>query len=108
METRIVTQEVFFDALPHEVFEALMDSKQHAEFTGAPADIDRKRRGRFSTHGGQLSGTTIEIEQDRRIVQDWRGGDWPAGHFSRLTMTFTPIYDGRGTQLSFGSDGRSR
>ncbi|PYU26070.1 MAG: hypothetical protein DMG32_10755 [Acidobacteria bacterium] len=25
---------------------------------------------------------------------------WPAGHFSQLTLTFTPMFDGRGTQLS--------
>src|SRR5712692_832388 len=101
METRTITQEVFLNALPHEVFEAFMDPKQHAEFTGAPAEIERKRGGRLSAYGGHLSGTTLEIDQDRRIVQDWRGDKWPAGHFSRLTFTLTPICAGE--ELRFHS-----
>jgi predicted ester cyclase/uncharacterized protein YndB with AHSA1/START domain len=105
METRIITQEVFLNALPHEVFESFMDSKQQADFTGAPATIDRKPGGRFSAFGGQLEGTTLELEQDRKIVQDWRGGKWPAGHLSRLTLTLNPAYEGRGTQLSLVQTG---
>jgi activator of HSP90 ATPase len=100
METKIVTHEVFLNATPHNVFEAYLDEKQHAEFTGAPAKIERKAGGRFTAYGEHLSGTTEEIEQDRRIVQAWRAQDWPAGHLSQLTLIFNPIHDGRGTQLS--------
>jgi predicted ester cyclase/uncharacterized protein YndB with AHSA1/START domain len=100
METKTVTQEVFLNAVPHEVFEAYMDDKQHSGFTGSPAVIDRRPGGRFSAYGEQLSGTTQEIGQDRKIVQDWRSSKWPAGHFSRLSLTLSPIYGGRGTQLS--------
>ena len=105
METRTITQEIFSNATPHEVFEAFMDSKQHAEFTGASADIDRKAGGIFSAGGGHLSGTTLEIAKDQKIVQDWRDDKWPAGHFSRLTLTFSSIYDGRGTQISLVHSG---
>jgi len=105
METRTVTHEVFLNATAHEVFEAYLDEKQHAEFTGAPAQIERKAGGRFTAHAGHLEGTTQEIEQDRRIVQAWRSVNWPAGHFSQLTLTLTPIYEGRGTQLSLVQTG---
>jgi predicted ester cyclase/uncharacterized protein YndB with AHSA1/START domain len=105
METRTITHEVFFDTSPHEVFEAFMDPKQHAEFTGASADIDRKAGGKFSTGGGHASGTTVEIVKDKKVVQDWRDDKWPAGHFSRLTLNFRPIYDERGTQLSLVQTG---
>lgn len=80
-----------------------MDSAQHAEFTGLPADIDRK--GNFSTCGGGCRGTTLETTKDKKIVQDWRGDKWPAGHFSQLTLTLSPIYNGRGTQLSLVQTG---
>jgi predicted ester cyclase/uncharacterized protein YndB with AHSA1/START domain len=105
METRTVTHEIFLNALPGEVFEAFVDSKQHAEFTGAPADIDRKAGGNFSAGGGHLSGTTLEIAKDKKIVQDWRDDKWPAGHFSRLTVTLSSVYDGRGTQISLVQTG---
>lgn len=105
MEARTITQEIFFNALPHEVFEAFMDPEQHAEFTGAPAEIERRGGGPFSAYGGMLSGTTLEIEQDRKIVQDWRSQKWPAGRLSRLTLALRLIYDGRGTQLSLVQTG---
>lgn len=105
METKTVTHEVFLNATPHEVFEAYLDEKQHAEFSGAPANIERRPGGRFTAYGEHLSGTTQELEPDRRIVQAWRAQDWPAGHLSQLTLTFNPIYDGRGTQLSMVQTG---
>ena len=90
---------------PREVFETLMDAKKHAAFTGAPAQIDRRLGGRFTLYGGQLNGTIIELEQDKRIVQDWRGSRWPEGHFSRLSFTLTPLAGGRRTQLSMTQTG---
>ena len=40
METRIVTHEVYLAATPAEVFDALVDSEKHSEFTGASANIE--------------------------------------------------------------------
>jgi predicted ester cyclase/uncharacterized protein YndB with AHSA1/START domain len=105
METRTVTQEVFLNATPHEVFEAYIDDKQHAEFTGLPANIDRKPGGRFTVCGQGLSGATLEIEKDRKIVQEWRGSKWPAGHHSQLSLSLSPIYGGKGTHLSLTQTG---
>ena len=48
METKTVTHEVFLNATAHEVFEAYIDEEQHAEFTGAPAKIERKAGGRLA------------------------------------------------------------
>lgn len=100
MDTRTVTQEVFFNALNHEIFEAFIDSEQHAEFTGAPAQIDRRPGGVFSVFDGAITGKTLEIENDNRIVQAWHAKEWPSGHFSQLTLNLTSIYEGRGTRLS--------
>lgn len=36
-----------FKATPHEVYEALMDSRTHGRLTGGPARISRKVGGRF-------------------------------------------------------------
>ncbi len=105
METRTITHEVTFSVSPREVFEALMDSEKHSAFTGAPAQIERKAGGKFVLYGGHLTGTTIELKQDELIVQDWRGDNWPHGHYSRLTFTLTPLHEGRRTQLSLTQTG---
>lgn len=100
MDTEIITHEIFLPATPHEVFEALMDADQHAAVTGAPATIDRRVGGKFSVCGGTLTGVTKALIQDRQIVQSWRAPGWPEGHFSTLTFTIVPAFEGRGAQIS--------
>ncbi len=41
VSTKTVEQTVTFNASPHDVYEALMDSYKHSQFTGAEAVISR-------------------------------------------------------------------
>ena len=45
MDTKTVKQTVTFKASPHDVYEALMDSKKHAKFTGDKAIDQPESRG---------------------------------------------------------------
>lgn len=99
MDTRVITHEVFISAPVHDVFEALVDSRRHTEMTGEQAQIDRTPGGPFTTCGGRVNGTTIELVADRTIVQSWRGANWAPGHHSRVTISLKPVNEGRGTQV---------
>ena len=61
---RIIRQSATFHAAPHAVYEALMDSRQHAKFTGSPARMSRKVGGAISAFGGYISGTNLELLTD--------------------------------------------
>ena len=105
VSTKTVEQTVTFNASPHDVYEALMDSDKHTQFTGAKATISREIGGSFTAYDGALSGTILELVPDAKIVQSWRGSDegWVAGHFSTATFTLEAI-DG-GTRLTFRQTG---
>jgi activator of HSP90 ATPase len=103
METKIVKQTATFKASPHEVYEALMDSKKHAKFTGDKATISRKIGGKFSTFDGYSEGINLELIPDNKIVQTWRASDWPEGHYSKVTFSFKEIPGG--TRLTFTQTG---
>lgn len=105
MKTRTITQAAVFSASPEEVFEALIDEKKHAVFTGAPAHIERKAGGTFTCYGDQLEGKTVELESNARIVQQWRSIKWPKGHYSIATFSLTSLSEGRRTLLSFTQSG---
>ena len=105
METRTIHHEITFSAGPQEVFDALTNEQKHTAFSGAPAQIDRKAGGKFTCYGGHLEGSTLELKENERIVQDWRSKDWPSGHYSRATYTLTPLADGRNTLLVFEQTG---
>jgi activator of HSP90 ATPase len=77
-----IHHETVFKASPKRVFEALMDEKEHAAFTGAPATIAREAGGAFSTHGGQIVGRVVEVAPNRLIVKAWRVANWPEGVYS--------------------------
>jgi activator of HSP90 ATPase len=104
-ETRmpnIIHQTIFFKAPPHEVYEALMDTAKHAEFSGGQASISPSVDGEIMAYDGYITGKNIELIPDQKIVQDWHASDWPEGQFSQVTFEFTPIPGG--TRLEFTHD----
>ena len=50
MKTKTIKQSVTFKASPHVVYEALMDSEKHSEFTDSEANISREVDGKFSVY----------------------------------------------------------
>ena len=103
MKTRTVRQSVTLRASPHQVYEALMDSAKHSEFTGDVAGISREVGGAISAGSGYIDGRNLELDPDRKIVQAWRGSDWPEGHYSRATFSLSAVP--RGTRLTFRQSG---
>ena len=103
--TKTIEQTVTFNASPHDVYEALMDSEKHSQFTGAKASISREVGGTFTAYDGALSGTILELVPDAKIVQSWRGSDdgWVPGHYSTATFSLEAI--DRGTRLTFVQTG---
>ena len=103
--TKTIEQTDTFKASPHDVYELIMDSEKHTDFTGAKATISREIGGSFTAYDGALSGTILELVPDFKIVKSWRGSDegWVAGHYSTATFTLEAI-DG-GTRLTFVQSG---
>ena len=99
MKNKTIRQVVNFDIPPHEVYELLMESKKHSQLTGSHANISRKVGGKFTAYDGYIDGVNLEIIEDKKIVQKWRGSDWPQGHYS--IATFELKKSNSGTKLIF-------
>ena len=106
MKTKTISQTVIITgATPHEIYEIFMDETKHAELVGSTAKISRDIGGKFEAYDGYIEGTNIELIQDKKIVQNWRGVEdyWPSEHYSKLTITFEKDSDGtRATLLQEG------
>jgi len=91
MKTKTITQTVFFDASPAEVYDALMDSDKHSQFTGGKAIISREVGGAFSDWNGYIDGINKELVPGKKIVQTWRAKEdfWPRDHYSIVTFLLT-------------------
>lgn len=86
VKTVTIKQGCMLKAAPQEVYDAWMISAQHAKFTAQEALVSSKVGGNFSTFGGWASGENVELVPGKKIVQTWRADDWPAGHFSTVTL----------------------
>jgi activator of HSP90 ATPase len=60
------------------IYEAWLDSKGHTAMTGSEAKVDARIDGVFTAWEGYIEGTTIELEPNQRIVQNWRTSDFPS------------------------------
>lgn len=101
--TKEIRHTVRFKATPRAIYQALMDSRKHAAFTGAPADIDPKVGGRFAAWGPHLRGINVELIKNKLIVQAWRAQNWPKGHYSIAAFELRPAK--AGTVLVFTQTG---
>jgi activator of HSP90 ATPase len=76
-KTTSITQKVVISALPEEVYDMLMNPKKHSEFTGSKATGKAVVGAKFTAWDGYISGRNLELEKEKRIVQEWVTTDWP-------------------------------
>ena len=105
VRTTTIRQTIEFEASPERVYDAYMQSKQHAEFTGARAEIEPEVGGHFSAYEGYAVGEFTELEPGKRIACTWKedSPEWPAGHYTTVTMDLR-AHEG-GTELEFTQEG---
>src|SRR5215216_1627911 len=60
-----------------EIYEAWLSSDGHAAMTGNPAQVDGTVGGKFSAWDGYISGSTLDLTPNQRIVQAWRTTEFP-------------------------------
>jgi activator of HSP90 ATPase len=58
------------------VWSALVNPKEIAGWGGGPAKMTDKKGAKFSLWGGDIWGKNIEIVPNKKLVQEWYGGQW--------------------------------
>jgi uncharacterized protein YndB with AHSA1/START domain len=96
---RTIEQTVLIEASPQEVFEAYVDPKKHAAFTGQGASGTPKVGGRFTASDGYISGEYTELVKGKKIVHLWTTTEWPEGYpASKIELRLRP--KGKRTELT--------
>lgn len=92
---KTITQTVVVAATPDQVYDAFVTPRKHAAFTKSPATGSSKVGGKFTAWGGYISGVHRELVRGKKIVQDWRTTEWPAGAAdSRVQFSFKAVKGG--------------
>ena len=63
---------VHFATTPEELYKAWLDSEQHSAMTGGEAECSDQVGADFTTWDGYITGKNLELEPNKRILQNWR------------------------------------
>lgn len=63
---------VTLPASPEEIYEGWLTSRIHTAFTGSKATASKKVGSKFTAWDGYISGTNLQLEPNKKIVQLWR------------------------------------
>jgi activator of HSP90 ATPase len=90
VNTTTVTDNVEFRTTAEEAYQTFVDPARIAAFTRSPPKVfeGAHKGGKFELFGGNVSGEYVELEPGKKLVQSWRLGEWPQGHFSTLKIEF--------------------
>jgi len=80
LPTRTIKQSILVPATPVEVYDAIVNAKKHAAFTGAPAKSANKIGGKFTAWDGYITGKYLKLVPGKKIVEEWRTNEWPADY----------------------------
>lgn len=85
-----VTDSEEFRTTAEELYATFTDPQRIAAFTRAPPKVfeGAKPGAKFELFGGNVSGSYVELQEPKKIVQKWRLAQWPQGHYSTLNIYF--------------------
>ena len=75
----VIRQKTTIDADPDFVFNAYVDPRRHADFTGSPASGSGRVGGKFAAWDGYISGRYTALVKGKKIVHEWTTTVWPEG-----------------------------
>lgn len=93
-----------FPVTPENLFAAWLSSKEHSAFTGSPAKFSPRIGGKFTAWDGYISGTTVKLVKNKKIIQQWRTTEFSdADPDSLVQLSFEKVK--AGTRLTLTHSG---
>lgn len=86
--TKTIVQLAVFEVPLRRVYDTLMNSGSHSDFTGEKASIDVSVGGHFTAYDGYITGSFLKIAPYKSIVELWRASDWPKDVYSEVSIEF--------------------
>jgi activator of HSP90 ATPase len=89
---------------PERVYRAWLDSYEHSQFTGKPAQIHAVEDGEYTAYDGYIRGKNLVLSPFSRIVQTWRTREFAASDPDhRVEIQLEPTCTG--TQFTLSHEG---
>lgn len=86
-------------ASPEDIFHAWLDSYEHSQMTGSPAQVTPQVGAEFSAWDGYIFGKNLELQPGKRILQAWRTTEFQENDADSLVEVLLEPVDG-GTRVT--------
>ena len=83
---KIIKKSYEISAPIEQVWKALVDPKIIDEWGGGPSTMDDEIGTEFQLWGGDIHGKNIEVEKEKKLVQEWFEGDWEKPSIVEFTL----------------------
>lgn len=84
-----------FNASPQDIYDAWLDGEKHTAMTGGEASGTATVGTEFTAWDGYIFGKNLELENGRRIVQEWRTTEFSEEEASsKIEILLTEIEGG--------------
>jgi uncharacterized protein YndB with AHSA1/START domain len=94
-----IRQRAILAADPGDVFEAYVNPKKHAAFTGSAATGTPRVGCKFTAWDGYISGKYLKLDKGKKILHEWTTSEWPEGYPPSL-VELTLVARGKKTELT--------
>ncbi len=92
-KVRTIRQKVVIQASPKEVYDAYVDPNKLSKITRSKATGKPEVGGKFTAYGDSIFGKYIELQDGKRVVQEWNNTDYGYGP-SRLELSYNKVPEG--------------
>ncbi|MCC6600933.1 MAG: SRPBCC domain-containing protein [Crocinitomicaceae bacterium] len=103
LKTDNIFQVIDLEAGISDVYNALVDEKLHAKFTGMKASIDATIGGKFDTTDHESFGYFLFIRKNKKIVQAWSHKSFKEGFYTIVDIELEKTETG--TRINFNHIG---
>ncbi|XWS59271.1 hypothetical protein CRYUN_Cryun08bG0107100 [Craigia yunnanensis] len=85
---KTITMSEKFNCRAKDMYEILMDENRWKGFTQSYARISKEVGGQICIFDGSVTGSNLELQEGKLIVQRWIFGSWPDGIDSTVRLVF--------------------
>lgn len=86
LDTSTINTTQNFQCTAQEFYDSMTRIEMVTAFTRGAVKLNAVKGGKFELFGGNITGTFEELVPGQKIVQRWRYKQWPAEHYSTVTM----------------------
>ncbi|OGY29233.1 MAG: hypothetical protein A3F35_01590 [Candidatus Woykebacteria bacterium RIFCSPHIGHO2_12_FULL_45_10] len=88
---KAIQQTYIINAPLEKVWHAFVDPDEIESWGAGPAEMSEEVGTKFKLWGGDIHGTNTQVVKNKKLAQDWYGGDWTEP--SKVVFEFEDLED---------------